>query len=289
MTPVLRASYAACASLHASHGRTFHLATLLLPAWKRPYVNALYGFARWADEVVDDLASTLTDQQKSDQLETLAAEISSGRGGNPIAPAFADTLRRWDIPLHLVEDFLSSMRADLTESSYKTFGDLSDYMHGSAAVIGLQMLPVLETVVPQHVAAPYAVDLGLAFQLTNFLRDVGEDLQRGRLYLPLEDLDSFGVTREQLEAGLVDGRVRRLLAFEIARTRELYRSAAQGVRLLHPTSRPCIDTALRLYGGILDEIEQQDYPVLRRRVSVRWRRRLAVAGPSLVTAWRMRR
>jgi phytoene synthase len=181
------------------------------------------------------------------------------------------------------------MRQDLTESSYKTFEDLTGYMHGSAAVIGLQMLPVLEPVVPHAVAAPYAVDLGQAFQLTNFLRDVGEDLQRGRLYLPLEDLDAFGVTREQLEAGVVDGRVRRLLAFEIARTRELYRSAAHGVRLLHPTSRPCIETALRLYGGILDEIVGQDYPVLRRRVAVPLRRRVAVAAPALLRSWSARR
>ena len=289
MTPALRDSYAACAALHASHGRTYYLATLLLPAWKRPYVHALYGFARWADEVVDDLASTLSDQEKSDRLDALATAAGAGDGAtHPIAPAFVDTLRRWDIPADHVRAFLRSMKQDLTESSYKTFEDLSHYMHGSAAVIGLEMLPVLETVVPLPVAAPYAVDLGLAFQLTNFLRDVAEDLQRGRLYLPLEDLDAFGVPREQLEAGVVDGRVRRLLSFEIARTRELYRSAAQGVRLLHPTSRPCIDTALRLYCGILDEIEQQDYPVLRRRVSVPRRRQLAVAGPGLLRALRAR-
>jgi phytoene synthase len=289
MTPALRESYAACATLHAAHGRTYYLSTLLLPAWKRPHVHALYGFARWADEVVDDLGSTLSDEQKADRLDALAAEVLTGVGGHPIAPAFADTLRRWDIPAGHVHAFLHAMRQDLTESSYKTFEDLTGYMHGSAAVIGLQMLPVLEPVVPHAVAAPYAVDLGQAFQLTNFLRDVGEDLQRGRLYLPLEDLDTFGVTREQLEAGVVDGRVRRLLAFEIARTRELYRSAAHGVRLLHPTSRPCIETALRLYGGILDEIVGQDYPVLRRRVAVPLRRRVAVAAPALLRSWSARR
>lgn len=289
MTPALEASYAACAALHASHGRTYFLATRLLPAYKRPSVNALYAFARWADEVVDDPASMLTAQQKAERLDGLEAAVGNGGAGNPVVPAFVDTLQRWSIPVGFVHDFLGSMRRDLTESSYKTFEDLSAYMHGSAAVIGLQMLPVLETVVPLAIAAPYAVDLGLAFQLTNFLRDVGEDLQRDRLYLPLQDLDAFGVTREQLEAGIMDGRARRLMAFEIARVRELYRSAAQGVRLLHPTSRPCIDTALRLYGGILDEIERQDYPVLRRRVSVPLHRRLTVAGPSFVTAWSARR
>jgi phytoene synthase len=174
-----------------------------------------------------------------------------------------------------VEAFLRSMRMDLTVSSYKTFDDLLDYVHGSAAVIGLQMLPVLEPVVPLAVAAPYAADLGIAFQLTNFLRDVGEDLRRDRVYLPLEDLDAFGVTVEQLQAGVVDARFRRLMAFEIARTREIYRTAALGIRLLHPTSRRCISLALQLYGGILDEIERADHQVLDRRVSVRPLRRAA--------------
>jgi phytoene synthase len=181
------------------------------------------------------------------------------------------------------------MAMDLSVTRYETYDDLMGYVHGSAAVIGLQMLPVLEPVVPREVAAPYAGDLGIAFQLTNFLRDVGEDLRRGRVYLPQEDLAAFGVTREHLEHGVVDGRVRRLLAFEVARTRELYRSAAQGVRLLHPTSRPCIEAALALYGGILDEIEKADYAVLDGRVSVGPARRAAVAVPGLVRARRARR
>ena len=163
------------------------------------------------------------------------------------------------------------------------------YVHGSAAVIGLQMVPVLEPLVPREVAEPYAADLGVAFQLSNFIRDVGEDLQRGRVYLPLEDLAVFGVTREHLEHGVVDGPVRRLLAFEVARTREIYRSAAQGVRLLHPTSRPCIETALALYGGILDEVEAADYEVLEPRVSVGPARRARVAVPGLARAWSARR
>jgi phytoene synthase len=151
------------------------------------------------------------------------------------------------------------------------------------------MVPVLEPLVPREVADPYAADLGIAFQLSNFIRDVGEDLQRGRVYLPMEDLAVFGVTREHLEHGVVDGPVRRLLAFEVARTREIYRSAAHGVRLLHPTSRPCIETALRLYGGILDEVEAADYAVLGRRVSVGPAKRAAVAVPGLARAWAARR
>ena len=126
------------------------------------------------------------------------------------------------------------------------------------------MLPVLGTVPGmQRVAAPYARDLGIAFQLTNFIRDVGEDLQRGRVYLPKDELALFGVTRDDLATGVVDANLRRLLAFQIARARELFRAAAPGIRLLEPTSRDCIRTAATLYGEILDEVEAADYRVLR--------------------------
>ena len=297
--PVLRASYEACRRLNAGHGKTYYLATLLLPAAKRPHVHALYGFARYADEIVDDLASTLTDAEKADWLvgwgETfLAGGTDSGadrtRDLGEVLPAIQHTRRTFDLPDAWFEAFLTSMRMDLTVTSYATYEDLMVYVHGSAAVIGLQMVPVLgHPGVPRAVVEPYAADLGIAFQLSNFLRDVGEDLARGRVYLPLEDLDAFGVTREHLERRVVDGPVRRLLAFEVARTREIYRSAELGVRLLDPTSHDCIRTALALYGGILDEIEAADYRVLDHRVRVGGARRLAVAGPGLLRAARARR
>jgi phytoene synthase len=291
--PQLRASYDACRRLNARHGKTYYLATLLLPAWKRPYVHALYGFARYADEIVDDLGSTLSDAEKADWLigwgEQFVKDVANGGSDHEISRAVVDTVRRWDIPMAYIEAFLQSMRMDLTVTEYATYDDLMVYVYGSAAVIGLEMVPVLEPLVPREVADPYACDLGVAFQLSNFIRDVGEDLRRGRIYLPLEDLAVFGVTREHLEHGVVDGPVRRLLAFEVARTREIYRSAAHGVRLLHPTSRPCIETALRLYGGILDEVEAADYQVLGQRVSVGAGKRAAVALPGLARAWAARR
>ena len=294
--PALRASYEQCRRLNATHGKTYYLATLLLPPAKRPYVHALYGFARYADEIVDDLASTLTDAQKADWLvgwgSRLLAEVRGGGTGppaHPVSRAVADTVRRWDIPLELFETFLTSMRMDLTVTGYPTYGDLMEYVWGSAAAIGLQMVPVLEPVVPRELAEPYAADLGVAFQLSNFVRDVGEDLRRGRVYLPGEDLAHFGVDRERLARGVVDGPIRRLLAYEVARTRELYRAAEPGIRLLHPSSWDCIRTAVRLYGGILDEVERADYRVLDRRVSVGVPRRLAVAVPGLARAYAARR
>ena len=291
--PALRASYERCRRLNATHGRTYYLATLLLPPAKRPYVHALYGFARYADEIVDDLGSTLTDAEKAAWLvgwgEQFLADVRAGGSEHAISRAVVDTVRRWDIPLSLFEDFLASMRMDLTVTGYATYEDLMGYVWGSAAVIGLQMVPVLEPTVPRQVAEPYAVDLGVAFQLSNFIRDVGEDLRRGRVYLPAEDLALFGVDRDRLARGVVDGPIRRLLAFEIARTRELYRAAEPGVRLLHPTSRDCLRTAIRLYGGILDEVERADYQVLDRRVAVGPARRIRVAVPGLARAYAARR
>jgi len=285
--PALRRSYATCRALNSAHGKTYYLATLLLPAAKRPAVHALYSFARYADEIVDDLASTDTPEQKARRLEDWAAPLLAGvpAPADPVLPALRDTIDRYDIPLSLFTAFLTSMRMDLTVTEYATHDDLGVYTYGSAAVIGLQMLPVLghPGVDPKEVE-PYARDLGVGFQLTNFLRDVGEDLQRNRIYLPQESLALFGVTREHLERGVVDGPIRRLLAHEIARTREIYRSAEPGIQLLDPTSRDCVRTAFTLYGAILDAIEDADYDVLTRRATVGRGRRAAVALPALVRA-----
>ncbi|MFL6137518.1 MAG: phytoene/squalene synthase family protein [Frankiaceae bacterium] len=286
--PRLRASYEACRRLNAAHGRTYYLATLLLPPWKRPYVHALYGFARWADEIVDDLGSPRSPAERERRLGELTDRFRSGAADGPVLPALRDTIRRWDLPLAHFDAFLASMRMDLTVTGYPTYADLLRYVEGSAAVIGLQMVPILEPL-DAAAAASRARELGIAFQLSNFIRDVGEDLRRGRLYLPAEDLAAHGVERAELAAGVLDERVRRLLAFEIERTREVYRSAAPGIDLLHPTSRDCIRTAFTLYGGILDEVERSGYRVLDRRVSVPLRRRAAVALPALARARRCRR
>ena len=281
--PSLRAAFEACRQLHAEHGKTYYLATLLLPPEKRPYVWALYGFARYADEFVDSLTAPDPDALVVWGDAFLAGLDSPEGPGDPVGRAMAATMRRWDIPRAHVDAFLESMRMDITRTRYETYADLQHYVYGSAAVIGLQMLPVLEPVAPG--AAEPARALGEAFQLSNFIRDVGEDLDRGRVYLPLEDLDRFGVTPEDLLAGRRAGStpqaVRELLAFECERTRALYAQAAPGVAMVHPTSRDCLRTAFELYGGILDAVEDADFDVLGRRVAVGLPRRLAVALPGL--------
>jgi phytoene synthase len=282
----LAASFANCRKVAARSGRTYYLATLLLPRWKRPYVHALYAFARCADEIVDNPVREPAAALASWRAESLA-ELSSGVSDHPVRRAVVATARRWGIPSSYFATFLDAMAMDLTVTSYATYDDLRGYMQGSAAVIGRMLVPVLEPL--DETAYAYAEDLGVGFQLANFVRDVGEDLRRGRVYLPQEDLDHFGVTREDLASGVVDGRVRRLLAYEIARAREVLRAAEPGIRLLHPTSRDCVRTAATLYGGILGEVERADYAVLDRRVAVGLRRRVAVAGGGLVRARLSRR
>jgi phytoene synthase len=290
--PALRAGYAVCRALNAHHGRTYFLATRLLPAARRPAVHALYGFARYADEIVDDLGDARPAAEKAARLDLLGERLQEALGGarveHPVLAAVADTARRYALdPAHFA-DFLASMRMDTEVTEYATFDDLGRYVHGSAAVIGLLMLPVLGTVVPREEAEEPAAALGVAFQLTNFLRDVGEDLDRGRVYLPAEELAAFGVDRELLTRcrrnRTPDSRVRRALAHLVAHTRTVYRSAEPGVRMLEPVSRECVACAFTLYQGILDRIEAVDYDVLNRRVSVPLRTRAAVAVPCLLRA-----
>ena len=287
----LRASYERCKRLNAQHGKTYYLATLLLPQRKRPYVHALYGFARYADEIVDDLSSSLSDQEKADWLgrwgDDILGDIRRGRSHDPVGRALVDTVRTWDIPIEHFEAFLHSMRMDLTVTEYADYPALFEYVYGSAAVIGLQMVPILEPRSPE--AYDRAMDLGVAFQLANFIRDVGEDLYRGRVYLPLDELAEHGVTRADLERRVATPQIKSALAAQIARVRMLEERSRPGIAMLSPDSQPCIEAARVLYCGIVDEVEKIDYDVFDQRATVPLRRRLAVAGPAWARAVRARR
>jgi 15-cis-phytoene synthase len=283
----LGAAYERCRQLHARHGRTYYLATLLLPRWKRRHVHALYGFTRYADEIVDDLGSTLDGAGQAAALRAWGERFFAGLRGapcdDPVLPAVLHTVRAFDLDVADFEKFLDSMAMDLHTDGYRTYDDLVGYMDGSAAVIGTMMAPILESTDPPA-AREHARQLGLAFQLTNFIRDIGEDLERGRVYLPVEDLERFGVDRADLAGASASPRVAELLAFEVERARAHYRAAEPGIGLLAPSSRPCIRVAFDLYGGILDEVERAGYQVLARRVRVPRHRRLGVAGRHLIAA-----
>ncbi|MFC8359037.1 phytoene/squalene synthase family protein [Streptomyces griseorubiginosus] len=288
--PELRKAYTHCRRLNARHGKTYFLATRLLPVARRAAVHALYGFARWADDIVDSLDTATGAEERSLQLTRLQHELETGlRAGDsaePVVRALADTARRYDIDHRHFTDFMAAMRADLDVTDYATYADLRTYTYGSAEVIGLQMLPVLGTVVPREEAAPHAAALGVAFQLTNFLRDVGEDLDRGRVYLPADLLAAHGVDRELLrwsrDTGRPDPRITAALREFERLNRGVYQEAAPGLAMLDPVARPCIRTAFVLYGGILDAVAADGYRSLHRRAVVPRRRRAAVALDGLV-------
>jgi 15-cis-phytoene synthase len=281
----LAASYERCRELNRRHGRTYYLATRLLPAWKRRHVHALYGFTRYADEIVDRTGA-LPPAERAARLTAWSDLFLAGLAGtavdDPLLPAVLHTVAVFDLDLRDFDAFLRSMSMDLTVQSYPTYGDLLHYMEGSAAVIGTMMLPILGSSDPAAAREP-ARQLGLAFQLTNFVRDVAEDLDRGRTYLPDEDLARFGVTRSELGEQRSTPQIKALIRYEVSRAREHYRAAAPGIPLLNPGSQACMRTAFRLYGGILDEVVAADYDVFTRRATVPNRRRAAVAVRSLLT------
>jgi len=280
----LQASYAECKRLNALHGKTYYLATLLLPKSKRPYVHALYGFARYADEIVDDLASTLTVDEKAKALSTwgdkILYDLASGRSDDAVGRALIDTVNRFHIPHAHFEAFLHSMTMDLTVTEYQTYEDLLEYVHGSAAVIGLEMVPVLGVL--EEGAYECAKKLGIAFQLANFIRDVGEDLDRGRIYLPLDELAQCGVSREMLEARVLTPQIIEALKFQIARVRTLQAEATPGIKMLEAASRPCIEAASTLYCGIVDEVEKIGYDIFNKRAKTSTARRLRVASAAFL-------
>lgn len=289
LDPKLRASYTECKRLNALHGKTYYLATLLLPKSKRPHVHALYGFARYADEIVDDLASTLSLTEKRNLLEEwssqLLRDISSGTSNDHIGRALVDTVQRFKIPSAYFEAFLHSMAMDLDTTEYQDFDALSEYVYGSAAVIGLQMVPILGTLPGREREALFAAEkLGIAFQLANFIRDVGEDLDRGRIYLPLNELAQFGIDRAALERRTVTPQLVAALKFQIERVRNLQREANLGIEALHPSARPCIEAASELYCGIVDEVERNDYQIFDKRAKTSRLRRIRVALPAYVRA-----
>ncbi len=276
-------AYARCRALHKKHGRTYYLATRLLPTWKRRHVHALYGFTRYADEIVDR-TEALPPAERASRLTEWSDRFVAGLRGEPVddplLPAVLHTIAVFDLDVDDFATFLRSMAMDLTITTYDTYEDLLDYMEGSAAVIGTMMLPILGSADPVAAREP-ARQLGLAFQLTNFIRDVAEDLERGRIYLPTADLRRFGLTPGDLRPG--NPKVKPLIAYEVSRARQHYAAAAPGIPLLEPASQACMRTAFLLYGGILDEVTAAGYDVFARRATVPNRRRAAVALRSLLT------
>lgn len=274
----LAESYELCRRLHARHGRSYYLATKLLPPRQQYAVHALYGFARYIDDIVDVPVAQAPPTVRLDRIVAMWRDaIREGTTSHPVFAAAADTVRGTGIDPQLTYDFLDAMRQDLTVTWYADWAQLSRYTWGSASVIGLEMAHVVGVQNDHEQALRCAATLGEAFQLTNFCRDYDEDRLRGRVYLPRSEFDAQGI-----EPGAGDSReLRDVIASATRRARGLYEQAEPGIALLRRAGQPCIRVAFELYQGILDEIERADYAVIGVRHTVSKTKKLKIVARTL--------
>ncbi|GAC1659497.1 MAG: phytoene synthase [Candidatus Elarobacter sp.] len=267
--------YRACREIVRFHSKTFYLSSLFLEPRKRRAVWAVYAFCRTADDIVDRTAPA------SERLNAIAAwerglvESYDGRPAGATFVAFADAARRFCIPIEPALALLRGARMDVTIRRYDTYEELREYCYLVASTVGLLVMPILGTLAPD--AARYGIALGRAMQMTNILRDVGEDARLDRIYLPAEDLRRFGCAESAILDGVVDTAFTELMRFEIDRVRAMYREAEPGIALLAPQSRYTVRLALSLYRGILGRIEANRYDVFARRAYVPLRTKMLTA------------
>ncbi|ABU57844.1 MULTISPECIES: squalene/phytoene synthase family protein [Roseiflexus] len=266
----LDAAYQYCVEVTRVNSRSFHLSSQLLPREKRLAVRALYAFCRASDDTVD--------RATGDPARTLANWVARVHAPHPPADhpvllAWDDTVRRYALPRALVDELLAGIAMDLTIHRYETFDDLWLYCYRVASVVGLLSMHIIGH---RDGAAPYAVKLGVALQLTNILRDVGEDARRGRIYLPQEDLRRFGLTDDDILHGRRDDRFRALMRFEMERAHALYDESWPGIALLDPDGRMAIAAAAEIYRGILPRIVANDYDVFQKRAYVPFTGKIAI-------------
>lgn len=267
-------SYRRCREITKSCSKTFYFASLFLPPEKRKAIWALYAFCRTADDIADTPDSSEDRLARLDAWQDQLVAAFSGRPGDQVMIAVADAARRYDIAIQPALHLLEGARRDITVQRYATYDELLEYCYLVASTVGLLICPILGY---EPGALDYGVALGRAMQMTNILRDVGEDARLGRIYLPAEDLQRFGYSEEKLMGGVIDGAFIELMQFQVARVREMYRAAAPGIELLSPSSRYTVRLALVLYGRILDEIEGNGYDVFTRRAYVPIRTKFIVA------------
>jgi phytoene synthase len=261
----LQTAYRHAEEVTAKHSKSFHLASGLLPEEKRSAVRALYAFCRTVDDIVDEI-----DYKKDRDFELNywreIVKTASPPTGDLVALAWADTLTRYHIPHHYALQLIDGVARDLNESRYQTFDELATYCYGVASTVGLMSMYIVGFKSTE--AIPYAIKLGVALQMTNILRDVGEDYRNGRLYFPSEELEQFGISENDIAQGKVTENWREFMRFQINRTRHLYKDSKPGIDLLEREGQLAIRAASVFYEGILDVIEKNDYDVFSRRASL---------------------
>ena len=260
---LLQKAYAKCEAITAAHSRSFYLSSSLLPTEKKQAVRALYAFCRLTDDIVDHPQGDVTQALQQWQQQAFAHHPSRH---NLVAVAWADARTRFHIPIRYAEQLVDGVTRDLTQTRYKTFADLATYCYGVASTVGLMSMHI--TGFASQEALPYAIKLGLALQLTNILRDVAEDWQRGRIYLPQDELAAFGLEESDLAVGEVTDRWRDFMRFQIERNRQLYAEAWPGIGILHKDGRLAIAAAADFYRAILNDMEAHDYDVFSRRAYI---------------------
>jgi phytoene synthase len=261
----LRTAYRQAERITASHSKSFHFASGLLPEEKRSAVRALYAFCRTVDDIVDEVELKKDRDFELDYWRNVV-QTASPSTDDMVALAWADTLARYHIPRHYALQLIDGVARDLSQSRYQTFEDLATYCYGVASTVGLMSMYIVGF--KSSDAVPYAIKLGVALQMTNILRDVGEDYRNGRLYLPREELVTYGIREEDIAAGRVTDNWRQFMKFQIERTRQLYEESWAGVKMLEREGQLAIGAASVFYQGILDDIEKHDYDVFSRRASL---------------------
>ena len=258
-------SYAECRRVAREAASNFYYAFFMLPQAKRDALCALYAFMRLVDDVSDTVGSEADKQRGLARWRAaLDAAVAGDVSGHPILPAFADTIERFHIPPRYFHDLISGAEMDLTVGDYPTFDRLREYCYRVAGTVGLTCLHVFGFDDPH--APDLAEKLGIAFQLTNILRDVPKDYEMGRVYLPHEDLARFGVRAEELARGPLTPEMRDLFAFEAARAWSFYREGVELIPRVHPDARAALWALVRIYSSLLRRIEERGYDVFSERV-----------------------
>lgn len=260
----LRAAYVRAQEITREHSKSFYLASQLLPEEKRSAVRALYAFCRIVDDIVDE--DILDERDAHLDYWRDVVQTASFSEEDLVAPAWTDTLARYHIPRHYALQLIDGVNRDITQTRYQTFGELATYCYGVASTVGLMSMFIVGF--KTNEAVPYAIKLGVALQMTNILRDVGEDFRNGRVYLPRDELALYGIRESDIAAGNVTDAWRLFMKFQIERTRQLYEEAWPGIKLLEREGQLAIGAAAIFYQGILDAIEANDYDVFNHRASL---------------------
>jgi len=260
---MLNAAYRYCEDITRYHSRTFFVASGLLPQAKRRAARALYAFCRITDDIVDDGGANVVSELDEWRSQVM---VDCPRADLPVSLAWADAQAQFNIPRGYAQQLIDGVARDLTQTRYETFDDLAEYSYGVASTVGLMAMHIIGFVGEE--ALPYAIRLGVALQITNILRDVGEDWRRGRLYLPQDELKAFNITEHDIERGQVTDNWREFMRFQIDRNRKLYEESLPGIAMLNSDGRFAIAAAAGLYQAILSDIEKNDYNNFSRRAHI---------------------